>query len=217
MKKRFLILSMAAVVVFVSAGMVLAQGDGNGGRGSGGAGNGDQIRNQYGVVDIVEPETSEIWYRNRDTARESASILQYTMLAARVEGDLPEAVNSAMVSGLNDERIAYAMYESIMEQFGKVAPFVNIADAEARHMSTWEFMFEQYGVELPPMPEIDIPQFATVRDACQYAIDAEIANRSLYDDMLATFADYPDLTQVTLALRNASDFNHLPALERCVG
>jgi rubrerythrin len=139
------------------------------------------------------------------------------MLAARVEGDLPETVITAMISGLNDERIAYAMYESIMEQFGEVAPFVNIADAEARHMATWEYMFERYGVDLPPMPEINIPQFATVRDACQYAIDAEIANRSLYDDMLATFADYPDLTQVTLALRNASDFNHLPALERCVG
>jgi rubrerythrin len=217
MKKRFLILSMAAVVVFVSAGMVLAQGDGNGGRGSGGAGNGDQIRNQYGVVDIVDPETGELWYKNRETARESAGILQYALLAPRVEGDLPETVITAMISGLNDERIAYAMYESIMEQFGEVAPFVNIADAEARHMATWEYMFERYGVDLPPMPEINIPQFATVRDACQYAIDAEIANRSLYDDMLATFADYPDLTQVTLALRNASDFNHLPALERCVG
>jgi hypothetical protein len=217
MKKRFLILSMAAVVVFVSAGMVLAQGDGNGGRGSGGAGNGDQIRNQYGVVDIVDPETGELWYKNRETARESAGILQYALLAPRVEGDLPETVITAMISGLNDERIAYAMYESIMEQFGEVAPFVNIADAEARHMATWEYMFERYGVDLPPMPEIDIPQFATVRDACQYAIDAEIANRSLYDDMLATFADYPYFTLVTLALRNASDFNHLPALERCVG
>ncbi len=35
--------------------------------------------------------------------------------------------------------------------------------------------------------------------------------------MLVTLADYPDMVQVVTSLRNASEFQHLPAFEQCAG
>ena len=105
--------------------------------------------------------------------------------------------------------------KAVMTQFGEVAPFVNIQRAEAQHASAWELMFERYGIDMPALPEFELPEFASLQEACQIASEAEIINFSLYDEMADTFADYPDILQVSIALRNASEFNHLPAFENC--
>jgi hypothetical protein len=137
-------------------------------------------------------------------------------LPARVEGEVPAVVADAMAAGLQDERNAYAIYEAVLEQFGNVRPFTNIQRAEAQHIAAWEFLFDRYELPLPAAePLAEAPSFATVAEACQAAADAEIANFDLYDNMLATFEDYPDMVQVVTALRDASEFNHLPAFERC--
>ncbi|MCA9916140.1 MAG: DUF2202 domain-containing protein, partial [Anaerolineae bacterium] len=92
-----------------------------------------------------------------------------------------------------------------------------ILQAEAQHEAAWEFLFDRYGLTLPEAPEFDIPAFASLQDACAAAAAAEIANFDLYDQQLEAFADYPDIYQIVLALRNASEFNHLPAFENCAG
>ena len=122
---------------------------------------------------------------------------------------------ATMTAGWLDEQHAYATYEAIIDQFGNVAPFVNIQRSEAQHIAAWELMFDRYGVELPAVPEFDTPEFSTLSDACQTAADAEIANFELYDTMLVTLGDYPDMVQVVTSLRNASEFSHLPAFQRC--
>jgi hypothetical protein len=137
-------------------------------------------------------------------------------LPAKVEGEVPDAVVDAMAAGLQDERNAYAIYEAVLEQFGNVRPFTNIQRAEAQHIAAWEFLFDRYELALPAAePLAATPEFATVAEACQAAADAEIANFGLYDEMLTTFKDYPDMVQVVTALRDASEFRHLPAFERC--
>ena len=128
---------------------------------------------------------------------------------------LPEDIVNLMIDGWQDEQQAYAIYESVMAQFGAYAPFVNIQRAEAQHIAAWEFLFARYGITVPDVPAFDIPAFASRAEACAVAAEAEIANFGLYDAMLQAFSAYPDLHQVTLALRNASEFQHLPALERC--
>jgi hypothetical protein len=124
---------------------------------------------------------------------------------------------AAMTAGLNDERNAYAIYEAVVADFGEVRPFINIMAAEAQHMAAWEFLFDRYGLELPEAAPFDVPHFSSVQDACAAAADAEIMNFGLYDDMMATLADFPDMVRVITALRDASEYNHLPAFENCAG
>lgn len=124
----------------------------------------------------------------------------------------------AMTDGINDEYHALAVYQSVIDQFGAVRPFTNILRAEEQHVAAWTFLFERYGLDAPVAPaQIDVPEFATLSDACQAAADAEVANFDLYDVMAKTFVDYPDMQQVVTSLRNASEFNHLPAFENCAG
>ncbi|MCA9907544.1 MAG: hypothetical protein KC519_02765 [Anaerolineae bacterium] len=139
-------------------------------------------------------------------------------LPPAVPGELPDDVVAAMTEGILDEYHAYAVYQAVIDQFGSVAPFVNIQASEAQHIAAWEVIFNRYSVELPEPPALDpMPQFATLADACQAAADAEIANFSLYDRNLDLLRDYPDMVQVVTALRNASQYNHLPAFESCAG
>lgn len=135
-----------------------------------------------------------------------------------VPGEVPAEVVEALNAGWLDEYHAYQTYESIMLQFGRVAPFVNIQRAEAQHMAALEAMFARYDLDLPAPTATAAPsEFATLADACAAAVDAETANAALYDQWLAAVQNYPDLTQVFTALRDASLNQHLPAFERCAG
>ena len=58
---------------------------------------------------------------------------------------------------------------------------------------------------------------SSLAEACAIGAEAEIANFGLYDQWIATVSDYPDLVQVFTALRNASEFSHLPAFQACAG
>jgi len=67
------------------------------------------------------------------------------------------------------------------------------------------------------VPATPATTFGTLAEACAFAAQAEIANFALYDNWLSTVSDYPDLVQIFTNLRNASEFNHLPAFQRCAG
>jgi hypothetical protein len=117
-----------------------------------------------------------------------------------------------------DEYHAYAVYQAVIDQFGAVAPFVNIQVAETQHIAALERMFDRYDIPVPEPPTLeDAPQFDSLTDACATGAAAEIANFELYDQWLETVQNYPDLVQVFTALRNASEYSHLPAFERCAG
>lgn len=140
----------------------------------------------------------------------------FACLPAATDASLTDEQVSLMTAGWLDEINAQAIYAGIVEQFGSVRPFVNLAAAEAQHASAWAFLFDRYGVELPDAtPTVEVPTFATVGEACQFALDAETGNTALYDDLAASFTDYPDITQIITSLRNASEQNHTAALENC--
>lgn len=172
-----------------------------------------------GGMGFVNPQTGAQWNgqqrgkMGRGTGVNGTGM--YTTMPPAYEGELPQDIIDLMTEGWLDEQHAYSVYESIMGQFGEVAPFVNIQMAEAQHSAAWEFLFDRYEIEIPEVPVFDVPEFATLADACSAAVDAEIVNFDLYDTMLDTFGEYPDIYQVALALRNASEFNHLPAFQNC--
>ena len=139
-------------------------------------------------------------------------------LPAAVPGEVPADVVEALTAGLTDEHYAYDTYQAVIDRFGAVRPFTNIQRAEARHITALEFLLERYNLAVPEIaPLADIPQFDTLADACSAGVSAETANFDLYDNWISTVQDYPDMVQVFTSLRDASEFQHLPAFERCAG
>ena len=137
---------------------------------------------------------------------------------AAAQSALPAEVVNAIQAGIADEYNAYNLYQAVLDQFGPVRPFSNIQAAEAQHIAAWQRIFSQYAIPLPQVPTLEQkPQFATRSAACKAAINAEIANVKLYDNMLKTVSPYPDIVRVVTALRNASQTRHLPAFQRCTG
>lgn len=246
MSRKSVILSVVVLMVvgifITSVGVSYAQGPGGGGNGRGNgpggppwADNNDDVDNtddgdtvgppygmgqgqRYGFGDGEMPRRMYGYeWRNGQGGRFGYGFGPCVeCLPPAVEGELPDDVAAAMMAGLMDEYNAYAVYQAVIDQFGEVAPFVNIQAAEAQHIAAHQFLFERYDLEIPEPTVLNpAPVFDSLQDACQVAADAEIANMNLYDEWLDTVQNYPDLVQVFTALRNASEYNHLVAFERC--
>jgi hypothetical protein len=121
----------------------------------------------------------------------------------------------ALQDALDDEYRAHTTYDQVIRDFGPVRPFVNIVDAEARHVSALLSLFEKYGIEASAnrWPG-KVPRFSSVHEACTAAVQGETENVALYDRVLKT-TRRPDILSVYQALRSASLDRHLPAFQRC--
>ncbi len=225
-KKIIIVLALVATLI-IGVGVVAAQGNGDTNRVCDPQQPDDCLSdpqlNAYnnGGLGFVNPQTGEQWnaqqrgQMNIGTGTNGTGL--YLAMPPAYGGEITQEVIDLMLEGWLDEQHAYAVYDDVIAEFGEQTPFVNIQQAEAQHIAVWEFLFDRYGIEIPAIPEFEDAEFATIADACQTAADAEIANFDLYDTMLETFEEYPDIYQVTLALRNVSEFNHLPAFEACAG
>jgi hypothetical protein len=121
----------------------------------------------------------------------------------------------ALLEALDDEHKAHATYHQVVADFGDVLPFVNIVEAEARHIAALTRLLERHRVPVPSNPWPGrVTRFDSLRAACEAAVEAEIANRSLYDRLMAS-TDRADILEVFQNLRDASEHNHLPAFQRC--
>jgi hypothetical protein len=117
---------------------------------------------------------------------------------------------------LLDEYKSRAAYATIIEKFGPVRPFVNIHEAEGRHVEALIRLFEAYDIEAPvdhwPC-HVTVPE--TLTEACRQAVEAEEENMTMYDRVLAATPE-PDVRRVLLNLQSASRDRHLPAFSRCL-
>jgi hypothetical protein len=119
------------------------------------------------------------------------------------------------LQALDDEYRAWATYDQVIKDFGPVRPFVNIREAEGRHIEALLRLCRRYRVTAPGNPWIGkAPRYASVSEACRSGIEAEVANVALYDRLLASTARR-DVRAVYDALRLASQDRHLPAFRRC--
>ena len=128
---------------------------------------------------------------------------------------LDNTERQALEDALDDEYKAHTTYDQVIHDLGPVRPFVNIVDAETRHVSALLSLFEKYGIAAPPnrWPG-KVPRFSSVHEACAAAVQGEIENVALYDRVLKT-TRRPDILSVYQALRSASLDRHLPAFQRC--
>jgi len=129
--------------------------------------------------------------------------------------DMSQTLQEALIEALHDEYKARATYQLIINKFGNVRPFSNIVHAEDRHVNALLPLFEKYGFDIPPddwASKITIP--ATLKEASEAGVAAEIENAEMYDRLLAATTQYPDVQRVLINLQRASQENHLPAFKR---
>jgi rubrerythrin len=122
----------------------------------------------------------------------------------------------ALSEALDDEYKARATYRKVIECFGPVRPFVNIVEAEDRHVHALLTQFHRLG-ETPPAdswPErVKAPD--SIEQACANAVQAEIENDAMYTRLLSEVND-AQVHSVLLRLQEASRNQHLPAFRRCL-
>ncbi|MEE4299877.1 MAG: hypothetical protein V2J24_10590 [Pseudomonadales bacterium] len=127
----------------------------------------------------------------------------------------PEEIR-ALEEALDDEHKAWATYDQVIRDFGPVRPFVNIRDAEARHIGALERLHERFGMPIPTNPWPGrVKRYESLLAACADGVAGEIENAALYDRLLAAVR-HEDVRQVLGNLRAASQERHLPAFRRCV-
>jgi len=130
---------------------------------------------------------------------------------------MSETLSNVLIEAINDEYKARATYRLVIKMFGEIRPFINIVEAEGRHIEALLPLFANYGVAVPEDDwdsRIETP--LSILDACRIGVEAEIENAEMYNRLLESTIDYPDVQDVLMQLQRASRENHLPAFQRCV-
>jgi hypothetical protein len=125
-------------------------------------------------------------------------------------------VLTGLTTAIQTEYKSQATYARVIADFGSVLPFATIVMAEETHVSSVAALFTSRSLPVPGSEwnSVNVPAYATVREACAGAAANERENVALYDALLAT-ALPRDVGQVYANLRAASLNNHLPAFEAC--
>ncbi|WP_433745856.1 ferritin family protein [Falsibacillus pallidus] len=129
--------------------------------------------------------------------------------AAAASLTLPQMLTYAM----QDEYLAQARYNNILGTFGSIRTFVQIKEAELRHISALMPLFERYQVPIPTdISQSFVSTPESVKAAYAAGVQGEIDNIAMYNKFLS-FNLPSDVQMVFSQLRNASQ-NHLAAFER---
>jgi hypothetical protein len=113
---------------------------------------------------------------------------------------------------IQDEYMAKAEYEAILDTYGSVRPFSNIVRSEETHISLLLPLFETYGLTVPEntaAENVVLPD--TLAETYPIGVEAEINNIGMYESFLKE--DLPaDVEFVFTRLMDASE-NHLAAFQ----
>lgn len=114
-----------------------------------------------------------------------------------------------------DEMLAQGEYDALLSEFASVRVFENIKKAEEKHITYVEGLYDYHELTLPEFDTEGLTAVpATLEEAYQIGVDAEINNIKMYEAFLEK--DLDDYTRtVFTALKDAS-VNHLNAFERQV-
>ncbi|MGG7054566.1 ferritin-like domain-containing protein [Nitrosomonas sp. ANs5] len=128
---------------------------------------------------------------------------------------LTEIEIQGLHEALDDEYHSWTTYDQVIADFGEISPFSHIRAAEERHIEALGSLFARYELPVPENPwPGKVARYATLQEACEAAMDAEIANSKMYDRLLMT-TQHQDILAVLRNLQEASQQRHLPAFQRC--
>jgi hypothetical protein len=128
---------------------------------------------------------------------------------------LTDAEVQILHEALDDEYHAWAAYDQVIADFGEVRQFINIREAEARHIQALLPLFERYGLAVPANPwPGKAERYTSLQAACDAGVVAEIANGEMYSRLLGQ-TQREDILRVLRNLQEASQQRHLPAFQHC--
>jgi len=121
------------------------------------------------------------------------------------------SLEEMLVYAIQDEYLARAEYELIMEKYGTIRPFSNIMAAEERHIQWVTELFQKYGFQMPEDTSADhVVLPPDIKSALETGVQAEIDNIAMYAAFLER-TDLPDdVRDVFEELKRGSE-NHLRA------
>jgi hypothetical protein len=128
-------------------------------------------------------------------------------------------LTTAEINGLKyavlEEYGALNTYIAVIDQFGDVFPFVKIVQSEQQHVNALLRLADRYGIIVPVnLGLTNSLGIATVTEACQIGVSAEIADADLYTQIMKV-TTHPDLLRVYSNLQSASLNMHLTQFEAC--
>jgi len=116
------------------------------------------------------------------TAAAGAVLAACAPATAAVSPQDAKALNDA----LDDEYLAEATYQAVLDKYPGARPFINIIEAERRHAERAKAEMDRLGInyeaENRHLGKIKAP--ASLLEACEQGVAAEIANIALYDRLL---------------------------------
>src|SRR6056297_1109015 len=118
-----------------------------------------------------------------------------------------------LIYAIQDEYLARAEYELIMEEYGEQRPFSNIIEAEEYHIELLKPLFEKYNIEIPAdtsEKHVVVPD--SLETAFKTGVQAEIDNIGMYEKFLEKDLT-DDVKNVFEKLMRGSE-NHLTAFEQ---
>ena len=127
---------------------------------------------------------------------------------------LSDAEIEGLLEAIEEEYNAMHTYLAVVEQYGEIAPFVQIARSEESHLNALLRQADKYGVVVPEMTPPPARELDRLEDACALGAAAEIADADLYDAIMA-YTTHEDLLQVYTRLQRASLESHLPQFQTC--
>lgn len=144
-----------------------------------------------------------------ETAAPSAQIeLPTGMFAGTDQANAYEALMSPI-----GEYAAAATYQSIIDKFGPVEPYVTILAAEDRHISALSRQLARLGVAVPENPYLGkITAPADLVTAANEEANVEVLNAAMYDTLISQSRD-SSLIRVFKNLQSASTDSHKPLFE----
>ncbi|MEX2104134.1 MAG: ferritin family protein, partial [Bacilli bacterium] len=146
-----------------------------------------------------------------DHNRQPVTVVDYGATGALQASTL--TLPSILTYAIQDEYLAQARYDAIIQKFGDVRTFIQIREAEQRHINAILPLFEKYQTPLPQNITgtlVSAPD--TLKNAYAIGVQGEIDNIAMYEKFL-TYDLPSDMRAVFTQLRDASR-NHLAAFER---
>jgi len=121
-------------------------------------------------------------------------------------------LEKALTYAIQDEYLAQARYDAVIEKFGPTFPFTNIKVAEQRHIDALVRLHKKYDVEITEnFAKQYTPTPTTLKQAFEASVDGEKDNIAMYEKLAE--ADVPkDVKRVFTNLKKASK-NHLASFE----
>jgi hypothetical protein len=128
---------------------------------------------------------------------------------------VPTTTTDVLRNALEDVYRLRATCQKAIEAFGRIQPFTNFREDEARHVRALRALLNRLGTEAPPdtwPARVSSPD--TLAEACATAGRAELQRQALYERLLQVVDD-PAARRILRRIQAQSRGRHLPAFRRC--